>query len=296
LDTVLSAAFWQLHPGFFVGAVIGLALIVGSFLNVVILRLPAMMEHAWRREARELLESDTVFASNTGGSTVSLSHPPSTCPQCGHLIRPWENVPVLSYVLLRGRCSQCRKRISPRYPVIEAVTALLSAAVALHFGASWLTAALLLFTWALIALTVIDMDHQLLPDNITLPLLWLGLLINSQGLIVPLEQAVFGAMFGYLSLWCVYWGFKLLTGKDGMGYGDFKLLAALGAWLGWQALPVIIILSSLVGAIVGGALILLLGRDKNVPIPFGPYLAAAGWLAALFGDDLTQTYLRITGL
>jgi len=296
MDTILSAAFWQLHPVFFVCVVIGLALIVGSFLNVVILRLPAMMEHAWRREAQELLESDTVFASNTGGGTISLAHPPSTCPRCGHLIKPWENIPVLSYVLLRGRCSQCRKRISPRYPVIEAITAVLSAVVALHFGAGWMTAVLLLFTWALIALTVIDMDHQLLPDNITLPLLWLGLLINSSGLIVPLEQAVFGAVFGYLSLWAVYWGFKLLTGKDGMGYGDFKLLAALGAWLGWQALPVIIILSSLVGAIVGGALILLLGRDKNVPIPFGPYLAAAGWLAALFGNDLTQGYLRITGL
>ena len=190
-------------------------------------------------------------------------------------------------VFLRGRWGQCRAPISMRYPLVEIATALLSVVVALQFGASWLTLAALLLTWALIALTMIDIDHQLLPDSITLPLLWLGLIVNSQGLLVPLDDALWGAVFGYLSLWSVYWGFKLLTGKEGMGYGDFKLLAALGAWLGWQALPMVIILSSLVGAVIGIAMILLLGRDKNVPIPFGPYLAIAGWIVLLWGDVLS---------
>ena len=194
---------------------------------------------------------------------------------------------MLSYLFLRGRCSQCRERISPRYPLIEAATAVLSVVVALQLGASWLMFAALLLTWARLALTRIDIDHQLLPDSITLPLLWLGLIVNSQDLLVPLDDALWGAVFGYLSLWSVYWGFKLLTGKEGMGYGDFKLLAALGAWLGWQALPMIIILSSLVGAVIGIAMILLLGRDKNVPIPFGPYLAIAGWIVLLWGDVLS---------
>ena len=197
---------------------------------------------------------------------------------------------MLSYVFLRGRCGQCRAPISMRYPLVEIATAILSVVVALQFGASWLTLAALLLTWSLIALTMIDIDHQLLPDSITLPLLWLGLIVNSQGLLVPLGDALWGAVFGYLALWSVYWAFKLLTGKEGMGYGDFKLLAALGAWLGWQALPMVIILSSLVGAVIGIAMILLLGRDKNVPIPFGPYLAIAGWIVLLWGDALSHIF------
>jgi len=280
----------------FVAATVALGLIIGSFLNVVILRLPLMMERTWRREAQQVLESDVTFSFGSADEPLSLSHPPSTCPQCGHRIRAWENVPVLSYVFLRGRCARCRARISPRYPLVEAATAALSAAVALHFGASWLAVSALVFTWALIALTMIDMDHQLLPDSITLPLLWIGLAINTQELLVPLESAVWGAVFGYLSLWSVYWAFKLLTGKEGMGYGDFKLLAALGAWLGWKALPLIIILSSLVGAVLGLSMILLLGRDKNVPIPFGPYLAIAGWIALMWGDTLSNAYLATAGL
>jgi len=274
----------------FVAAVTIFSLLIGSFLNVVILRLPVMMERAWRREARQMLESDVSFAPDSSSEPISLAHPPSTCPKCGHRIRARENVPVLSYLFLRGRCSQCRERISPRYPLIEAATAVLSVLVALHFGASWLTLAALLLTWALVALTMIDIDHQLLPDSITLPLLWLGLIVNAQGLLVPLDDALWGAVFGYLSLWSVYWGFKLLTGKEGMGYGDFKLLAALGAWLGWQALPMIIILSSLVGAVIGIAMILLLGRDKNVPIPFGPYLAIAGWIVLLWGETISRHF------
>jgi len=293
LDNALSPEFWQSHLALFFGSVVVLALVIGSFLNVVILRLPVMMEQAWRRDCQQALESDVPF-SGPAGESLSLVHPPSTCPKCGHRIRPWENVPVLSYLVLRGKCASCREPISPRYPVVEAVTALLSVAVALAFGVSWLTAAALLFTWALIALTVIDIDHQLLPDSITLPLLWAGLILNSTGLIVPLPEAVWGAALGYLSLWSVYWVFKLLTGKEGMGYGDFKLLAALGAWLGWKALPLIIILSSFVGAVIGLALILILGRDKNVPIPFGPYLAIAGWIALLWGNQLTQLYLSYT--
>ena len=279
------------NQGLFVFGVIVLALVIGSFLNVVILRMPRIMEQEWRREARQLLESDVTFASGASSEPISLSHPPSTCPKCGHRIRPWENVPVISYLFLRGRCGRCRERISVRYPLVETATALLSVIVALRFGATGTGAFALLFTWALIALTMIDFDHQLLPDDVTLPLLWLGLIVNAFGLLAPLEDAVWGAVLGYLSLWSVYWAFKLLTGKEGMGYGDFKLLAALGAWLGWQALPLVIILSSLVGAVVGVVLIFALGRDRNVPIPFGPYLAAAGWITLLWGDSISAAYL-----
>ncbi len=291
-DLVFDPAFWQQHVTLFAGAVLLLSLIIGSFLNVVILRLPMMMEHAWRRECQEMLESDVTF-SNRSGEPVSLMHPPSTCPKCGHLIRAWENVPVISYLVLRGRCAQCREPISARYPVVESLTAVLSVVVAVRFGATPVTVAMLILTWSLVALAIIDIDHQLLPDSITLPLLWLGLIINSGGLIVPLEQSVWGAILGYLSLWSVYWGFKLLTGKDGMGYGDFKLLAAAGAWLGWKALPVIIILSSFAGAVIGLCLILIMGRDRNVPIPFGPYLAIAAWMTAMWGEELVDTYQMV---
>lgn len=281
-------------PAAFVAAVCILGLLVGSFLNVVILRLPRMLEREWQAQCRELLAG----AADTPAppERFNLWWPPSTCPQCSHRIRAWENIPVLSYLLLRGRCSSCGTRISARYPAIEALTAVLSACVAWHFGFGAAALAALLLTWALIALSVIDIDHQLLPDNITLPLLWLGLLLSLAGVFTDPRASLIGAAAGYLSLWSVYHAFRLLTGKEGMGYGDFKLLAALGAWLGWQALPVIILLSSLVGAVVGIVLIVTLGRDRNVPIPFGPYLAAAGWLALLWGDKLTSTYLRVAGL
>ena len=289
-QTLVDLASSEHSQAFLIALVAVFALVVGSFLNVVILRLPVMMDRAWRRECTQLLDSPPLSAEHA--EPVSLAYPPSTCPRCGHRIRPLENIPVLSYVFMRGRCSGCRERISLRYPVVEIITALVSVAVVLRFGPTLHAAAALVFTWALVALTVIDLDHQLLPDSITLPLLWAGLVINQMTGVVPLQDALWGAVFGYLSLWSVYWGFKLLTGKEGMGYGDFKLLAALGAWLGWTALPGIILLSSLVGAITGITLILIQGRDKNIPIPFGPYLATAGWLMLLYGEQLNGAYIN----
>lgn len=279
-------------------------LLVGSFLNVVILRLPVMMERDWRRQCAEYAGADAgttgAGASTSTGATeeeqrFDLITPRSRCPQCGHQIRAIENVPILSWLLLRGRCSSCGTRISARYPAVEAVAAVLSMIVAWHFGPSWEALAALPFTWALIALSVIDFDHQLLPDSITLPMLWLGLLLNLGGLYTDATSAVIGAVAGYLSLWSVYWGFKLLTGKEGMGYGDFKLLAMLGAWMGWQLLLPVILISTVLGAAVGITLIVLRGRDRNIPIPFGPYLAAAGWVTLLWGAGLVQSYWDLVG-
>ncbi|MEX1033019.1 MAG: A24 family peptidase [Cellvibrionaceae bacterium] len=270
-----------------------LGLLVGSFLNVVILRLPKMLTGGWKADCCELLEIENTGVS---ASPYNLVVPGSHCPQCNHQIRAWENIPLLSYLFLRGRCSNCKTRISVRYPAVELVTGLLSAYVVFHFGLTEQGLFALFLLWALIALTVIDIDTQLLPDNITLPLLWLGLLLNSVGLFTSLTDAVYGAVAGYLALWSVYWVFKLLTGKEGMGYGDFKLLAALGAWMGWQLLPLVILLSSFVGAVIGIAGILILGRDKNIPIPFGPYLAIAGLITLLWGEQLSQYYLQITNL
>jgi leader peptidase (prepilin peptidase)/N-methyltransferase len=272
--------------------IIFIGLSVGSFLNVVIFRLPKMMERQWHHDCLEL-QGEAVESDE---KAFNLNHPPSHCPACGHHIKPWENIPILSWLLLRGRCSKCGTSISLRYPTIEALTAALSILVALHFGVTWQVAAALLLTWALIALSLIDFDVQLLPDSITLPFLWIGLLLSLFGLFTDPRSAIIGAMLGYLSLWSVYQLFKRLTGKEGMGYGDFKLLAMLGAWLGWQYLPQIIMLSALVGAVVGVSLILLRGHDKNIPIPFGPYLAAAGWISLLWGDAINQTYLNYTGL
>jgi len=267
-------------------------LIVGSFLNVVIYRLPVMMESQWRRDCCELLELTPERAE----PPLTLATPNSHCPACHAPIRAWQNIPVVSYLLLRGRCANCSVSISPRYPIIEMVTGLMTLCLGFHFEVSAALLGAMLLTWTLISLTMIDFDHQLLPDDLTLPLLWLGLAFNLGGTYVPLQDAVIGAMAGYLSLWLVYWAFKLATGKEGMGYGDFKLLAALGAWLGWQALPVIVLLSSVVGALVGVVLMIARRRGKDVPMPFGPYLAAAGWLALLWGNDITQAYLRGSGL
>ena len=263
-------------------------LLVGSFLNVVIHRLPKMMDYDWLTQCAELRgESPPVHES------LSLSRPRSRCPSCGHAISALENIPVLSWLFLRGKCSSCSAPISPRYPAVELLTAVLFAFAAGWFGATWATLGALIFIGALIALTFIDFDTQLLPDSITLPLLWLGLLFNLRGVYTDLHSAVIGALAGYLSLWLVYWAFKLATGKEGMGYGDFKLLAAIGAWLGWQMLPLVILLSSLVGAIVGIVLIIAARHGRNVPIPFGPYLASAGLLALFCGNDLTGFYLRL---
>jgi len=266
-----------------------LGLIVGSFLNVVIHRLPIMMERDWAAQCAEL-RGETPAAADP----LSLSRPRSRCPQCGHPISALENIPVISWLLLRGRCKGCAAPISIRYPLTEAVTGLLFALAAWHFGFTLAGLAALVFVAALIALTGIDFDTQLLPDDITLPLLWIGLLLNVFNAYTDLKSAVIGAMAGYLSLWGVYWGFKLVTGKEGMGYGDFKLLAALGAWLGWQMLPLTILLSSLVGAVVGIGLMAFARHGRNVPIPFGPYLAAAGIIALIWGKPLTRAYLGIS--
>ncbi|AIY43630.1 Leader peptidase (Prepilin peptidase) [Collimonas arenae] len=270
LPTVLAAVF---------------GLLIGSFLNVVIHRLPIMMQR----------ESDNYVAHESGKplphtDRYNLIVPRSACPQCKHQIGALENVPVLSYLALRGKCASCKTPISARYPIVETFTGALSALLIWHFGSGWVGLATLVFAYLLIAMTFIDADTQLLPDDLTLPLLWLGLLLNLSGLFVPLNEAVIGAAAGYLSLWTIYWAFKLLTGKEGMGYGDFKLLAALGAWLGWKMLPIIILFSSLVGAIVGIALIIFARRGRDNPIPFGPYLAAAGVLALLYGHTILETY------
>lgn len=269
-----------------------LGLCVGSFLNVVIHRLPKMMEQEWQAQCAELRGE----AESAPIEALTLAKPRSRCPTCGHQITALENIPLISYFLiLKGKCSACGSRISTRYPFIEAVTGLLSAYAAWHFGPTVQTIGAMLLIWALIALSAIDLDTQLLPDAITLPLLWLGLAFNLWGTYADLPTAVVGAMGGYLALWSVFWLFKLATGKEGMGYGDFKLLAALGAWLGWQMLPVIILLSSVVGAVVGISLIVAARHGRNIPIPFGPYLAAAGGIALFWGTTITNTYLGTIG-
>ncbi len=263
-------------------------LIMGSFLNVVIYRLPVMMEQEWRSHCAEFL--GTPEQQQESADRFDLVVPRSRCPHCGHKISALENIPVLSYLVLRGKCSACGAPISIRYPLIESLSAVLSVAVAWHFGLGWQMAGALLLTWALIALSFIDFDTQLLPDSITLPFLWLGIGLSLFGLYTETTSSVIGAMAGYLVLWAIYHLFKLLTRKEGMGHGDFKLLALLGAWLGWEMLPLVVLLSSVVGAVVGVALILIRGQDRNVPIPFGPYLAIAGWLGLLWGEDLINLY------
>lgn len=265
-----------------------IGLLVGSFLNVVIHRLPKMMEREWQQQCAEL-NGQTIDAS----PSYNLIVPRSACPHCGHAISALENIPVISYLFLHGKCAGCAASISPRYPIVEAVSGLLSAYAACHFGFGLAGIASIILVWALIALTFIDFDTQLLPDSITLPLLWLGLLLNLNGVFTSLPNALIGAVAGYLILWSVYWAFKLTTGKEGMGYGDFKLLAALGAWLGWTMLPLIILLSSLVGAVVGVALIIFAKHGRNIPIPFGPYLAGGGLIALFWGQALTQSYLQL---
>ena len=280
-----------------------LGLMVGSFLNVVIHRLPKMMELDWRQQCAELSRNDAAdIPSPAGGEDQPSLHAPynlivprSACPHCNHAIRSWENIPIVSYLLLRGKCRNCGAAISLRYPVIEAISGILCAYAAWHFGFGWAAGGALLFVWALLSLTAIDFDTQLLPDDITLPLLWTGLLFNFFEVFTSLPSAVLGAVIGYLALWSVYWLFKLTTGKEGMGYGDFKLLAALSAWLGWQMLPLIILLSSLVGAVVGITLMAAFKHGRNIPIPFGPYLAGGGLIALFWGQTLTQEYLQILG-
>lgn len=278
----------QSSPVLYVSVAALLGLMVGSFLNVVIHRLPRMMEREWREQCSTLDGEEAPPAT-----PYNLVVPRSACPSCGHQISAWENVPVISWLFLRGRCAHCKTLISARYPIVEALTGIISGYVAWHFGFGATALAALLFTWALIALTFIDFDTQLLPDSITQPLIWLGLLLNLNGFFTSLNEALIGAVAGYLSLWSVYWLFKLATKKEGMGYGDFKLLAAIGAWLGWQILPLVILLSSLVGAVVGISLILFAGHGRQIPIPFGPYLAGGGLIAMLWGKQITQAYLGL---
>ena len=283
--------FLASHVLAFVLCALLIGLLVGSFLNVVIYRLPKMMQRDWREQAREILQLPAEAQSDT----FNLVLPNSQCPHCAHEIKPWENIPVISYLFLRGKCASCKAPISLRYPLVELTCGLFSAYIAWHFGFTWQAGAMLLLTWGLLAMSLIDADHQLLPDSLVLPLLWLGLIANSFGLFTSLDAALWGAIAGYLSLWSVYWLFKLVTGKEGMGYGDFKLLAMLGAWGGWQVLPLTILLSSLVGAVLGLIMLRLRNAETSTPIPFGPYLAIAGWIALLWGERITSSYLQIAG-
>lgn len=286
--------FFAAWPAGLILGSLALGLVVGSFLNVVVYRLPIMMDRAWRADAAEIAGDETPELER-----FDLAYPPSRCPACSTPIAAYHNLPVLGWLLLRGRCAHCKESIPPRYPVVEALTGIMSLAVAWRFGPTWATPAALVLTWFLLTLSLIDLDHKLLPDNLTLPLVWIGLILalfepGGLNIFTDLRAAVIGAVAGYLSLWSVYQLFKLLTGKEGMGYGDFKLLAAIGAWLGWQMLPLVIILSAAVGSIVGIALIVAGQRSRQAEIPFGPYLAGAGWLAMLCGDDIMRWYMSLT--
>jgi leader peptidase (prepilin peptidase)/N-methyltransferase len=299
-DVVL---LYSSSPALFAGSVFLLGLIIGSFLNVVIYRLPIILEREWQSQASEVLATAEPSAPVAPLGRFTLSTPRSACPKCKAPITALQNIPVVSWLVLRGRCASCKAKISARYPLVELMTGLLSAWVAWHFGFGAPAACALLVTWALIALTGIDIDHQLLPDNITLPLMWAGLVaavaigpIPGAALPVSPRDGIIGAAAGYLSLWLIFHAFKLVTGKEGMGYGDFKLFAVLGAWLGWKVLPMVIVLSAATGAMLGILMIALQGRDRRAPMPFGPYLAAAGWLAMMYGDALLNGYLRISGL
>jgi len=293
-------------PWLLTTCVFTLSLLIGSFLNVVIHRLPIMLERQWREHAGELLPAAADSAekrSPPDAEPYNLLVPRSHCPKCDAGIKAHQNIPVVSWLLLGGKCASCKARISLRYPVVELGTAILSAAVAWRFGWHWQTVAALAFTWSLVALAAIDLDHQILPDVVTLPLLWLGLLLSlawhaAPNAPIPVDpaSAIIGAAAGYLSLWLVYWAFKLATGKEGMGYGDFKLFGAFGAWMGWQMLPLIILLAAFAGAALGIALMVVRGRDRDIPIPFGPYLAAAGWIALMWGPQIVGNYLEISGL
>jgi len=279
-------------PTFFFSVVFIFSLMIGSFLNVVIYRLPKMLEQGWKQECREFLADELAKPRrSTDDALITLSTPSSTCPSCQHKIRFYENIPLLSWLFLRGKCSQCQANISSRYPLVELSTALLSMVIAAHYGVTLTTLCLLILTWGLICLTLIDYDHMLLPDQITLPLLWLGLLVNINGAIVPLNDAVIGAVAGYMSLFSIFWLFKLVTGKDGMGHGDFKLVALFGAWIGWQLLPLLILMASAVGAVIGISLMVFKNHQREQAIPFGPYLAVAGFITLLWGNDIWSWYL-----
>ena len=291
------AELFAQSPIFLVATTFAFALLIGSFLNVVIHRLPIMMEREWRAQCNEIMQSP---ATELPTGRFDLVVPRSRCPSCNKLITAWQNIPVLSYLWLRGQCGNCKNPISMRYPLVELLTACLATLVAWRFGFGWEALLAIFLTFALVSISFIDIDHQLIPDSIVFPLLWLGLgmslfhpLAGSETLFIAPKDAIVGAIAGYLSLWSVYWLFKLVTGKEGMGYGDFKLLAALGAWLGWQALPMIIMMSALVGAGFGISMIVFRRHERSVPIPFGPYLAAAGWITLMYGETIKNAYLDL---
>ena len=271
-----------------------LSLLVGSFLNVVILRLPIMMFRSWKQDC-EQTELPAHPALNDLTQPYNLVKPDSHCPKCQAPVKAWQNIPVISWLFLRGKCSNCKEAISIRYPLVELACGLFSAVIAWQFGVSWEALAMLVLTWGLLSMSLIDADHQILPDVLVLPLLWLGLILNSFGLFTSLSDALWGAVIGYMSLWSIFWLFKLITGKEGMGYGDFKLLALIGAWGGWQVLPLTILLSSVLGAVIGIIILRLQRNGYSNPIPFGPYLAAAGWVALIWGEQITSSYLQIAG-
>jgi leader peptidase (prepilin peptidase) / N-methyltransferase len=290
---MLLLDFLRASPLAFIVTSSVVGLLVGSFLNVVIHRLPKMMERDWKAQIDEYLQQDVVASvPPIATEKYNLVVPRSACPACGHQITAIENIPIISYLAIGGKCRGCRAPISMRYPLVEALTGIVSGLLAWRFGFGLPAVAAILFAWAMISLTFIDFDTQLLPDDITLPLLWLGLLLNMFNTFTDLQSAVIGAVLGYLALWSVYWGFKLATGKEGMGYGDFKLLAAIGAWLGWAMLPLVILLSAGVGAIVGISMMLFTKHGRDTPIPFGPYLAAAGLIALVWGKQISQAYLH----
>lgn len=288
--SAIIEAFYS-SPAFYLSTIFILGLLVGSFLNVVIFRLPAMMERDWKEQCCELLDLETE-GKDDDKNTFNLVTPRSRCPACNHQIKAIENIPVISYIFLKGKCSNCKKSISLRYPLIELVSAITVTIVAFYFGVSLQTLFAMCLTWALIALSMIDFDQQLLPDDITLPFLWLGITLNLFNIFTDIESSVLGAIFGYAILWFVYITFKLITGKEGMGHGDFKLLAVLGAWFGWQSLPLIIILSSAVGASIGISLMIFKSHNRSTTIPFGPYLAIAGWISMLWGPYIMSAYLN----
>ncbi len=283
--------FWANNLAVFAVCVGFVGLLIGSFLNVVIYRLPKMLMRDWRMQAREVLD----LPEQADAEPFNLILPNSSCPHCGHEIKPWENIPLVSWLVLRGKCSGCKEAISIRYPLVELACGLFSAVIAWQFGVSWDAVAMLVLTWGLLSMSLIDADHQILPDVLVLPLLWLGLILNSLGFFTSLSDALWGAVIGYMSLWSIFWLFKLITGKEGMGYGDFKLLALIGAWGGWQVLPLTILLSSVLGAVIGIIILRLQRNGYNKPIPFGPYLASAGWLALIWGEQITSSYLHIAG-
>ena len=282
---------FETMPMFFFICIGLLSLSVGSFLNVVVYRLPKMLEREWYGECREFLSEEISDTPVNPLPKITLSKPDSTCPKCNHKIRFYENIPVLSWLVLRGKCSQCHNAISTRYPLVELFTGVLGVVIAGIYGVSTFTIFMLILTWGLIALTLIDLDHMLLPDQIVLPLLWLGLLFNLNAGFVSLNEAVIGAVVGYMSLYGICWLFKLLTGKEGMGHGDFKLFALFGAWIGWQLLPLLILMASSLGATVGISLMLFKGHKREQAIPFGPYLALAGWVTIVWGEGIWAWYL-----